>query len=78
MGIPDLGVADRDAAARAAAGVTALTRSLALPQRLRDVGVERSQLGLVAAQMLKSPAVRDNPRPVPDVATALELLESAW
>jgi len=69
---------DRGAGAAAAEVVAALTRQLQLPQQLRHAGVAAGDLPLVAEQMLKSAAVHDNPRPVPDLASALELLEAAW
>jgi maleylacetate reductase len=78
LGVNDSRLDDPGAGAAAAEAVAALTRQLQLPQQLRHAGVAAGDLPLVAEQMLKSAAVRDNPRPVPDLATALELLEAAW
>ncbi|OWW18713.1 iron-containing alcohol dehydrogenase [Noviherbaspirillum denitrificans] len=62
----------------AAAGVAALIESLALPQRLRDVGVERSQFEAIALGALNNIWVRSNPRPITSAGEIVTLLEGAW
>ena len=58
--------------------VETLTRQLALPVRLREVGVPRASLATVAEHVLADVALATNPRPVTDAASVLEVLEAAW
>jgi len=53
-------------------------RGLGLPQRLRDLGIKREGLAAVAQDALHSDSVRNNPRPVADVAEIVKILEAAW
>lgn len=55
-----------------------LIESLGLPIRLRDAGVERSELDAIARKALHDPVVRHNPRPIRTEADLLEILELAW
>jgi len=52
-------------------------RGLGLPQRLRDLGIPKTDLRSIAEDAMESKSVRANPRPV-TVADALEILEAAW
>jgi alcohol dehydrogenase class IV len=78
----DLGVAFGLSATRSPAGVPAAVRdlieSLGLPTRLRDVSVSRDDLGAVARQSMKDPAVGTNPRRVNDAQEIEALLQSIW
>jgi len=58
--------------------VQALLESLALPTRLRDVGVSRDDLPGIAEAAAKHPVVRNNPRPIEHAGQVLEILEMAW
>jgi alcohol dehydrogenase class IV len=59
-------------------GVRGLIRSLGLPVRLRDVGVPKERLTLVAHESMKDPAVRTNPRVIADAREIEDLLHSIW
>lgn len=55
-----------------------LIAQLKQPQRLRDVGVDRSLLPKLAENMLKSTSVKDNPKPLESIEQAQQFLESMW
>lgn len=76
-----LGVARPDGTAPVSAVTHALQgmfSELALPGRLRDVGVTRESLHDLAAISMEDWFVRDNPRPVREASELLQLLEEAW
>ena len=78
MGI-DIGALAPDAAAAAGRdAIRQLVRDLELPQRLRDVGVERADFPALAADALEDLIVATNPRPVRGVDDVIALLESAY
>ena len=58
--------------------VTDFIRQFRLPQRLREIGIPRTDLPAVAADALQSQSVRRNPRPLRDARDALQILEAAW
>jgi alcohol dehydrogenase class IV len=58
--------------------IEGLREALALPNRLRDVGVARATLPDIAAATLLHYGARTNARPVGTVEQALDLLEGAW
>lgn len=79
--------ADRQAVLSEAAGrpglalaevIAAMVAALGLPQRLGAAGVGRAQLPAIAELALANPRVQANPRPIPDLATMLSLLEAAF
>lgn len=55
-----------------------LTRSLALPNRLRDVGINRADLPGIAEHAAHSFSIATNPRPVKDPSELVAVLENAW
>lgn len=55
-----------------------LFAALKVPRRLRDLGVACEALPDLAAVSMEDWFVRDNPRPVPDAATLLQVFEAAW
>jgi alcohol dehydrogenase class IV len=55
-----------------------LIGQLNVPQRLRDVGVNKALLPKLAANMLKSSAVQNNPKPVSTLEDAMSILRAAW
>lgn len=57
--------------------VDALVAELGLPQRLRDLGVERSALAPLGAQAAEDHCTPTNPRPL-DALAAQKLYEEAW
>lgn len=78
MGIKRDTLGDAEMALVMADHVEELIGQLGMPQRLRDVGVDRSILPKLAEDMLKSPAVGNNPKPVGSVEQALAFLEAMW
>ena len=62
----------------AADAVLALINDLGLPHRIRDVGVDQSQLPAIANYAIKNPWMTNNPRPVTSTDEAMEILTSAW
>ncbi|MCH7621403.1 MAG: iron-containing alcohol dehydrogenase [Chloroflexi bacterium] len=70
---------DVDAAAAAAAGAIADTfGDLGMPLRLRDVGVPREGIELIAQDAMTDFALHRNIRPVKEAAELVELLREAW
>jgi alcohol dehydrogenase len=55
-----------------------LIRGLGLATRLRDLGVDRDRLSLVAQRSVDDTGITGNPRGAVDVAQILEVLERAW
>jgi maleylacetate reductase len=69
MGSPNLAAGDL---------VAGLVAELGLPGRLRDAGVKREDLPVVAREALHDPWIPTNPRPFADADEILALLETAW
>jgi maleylacetate reductase len=72
---PDAG--DRAAAEAAVVAVSRLVAGLPVPQRLREVGVQRADLPRLAAIAVHSGPVRANPKPVTP-ADVERIYEAAW
>lgn len=62
----------------AISAVEALQRTVGLPTRLRDTGLNPSLLPLIAAQTLRERGILFNPAAVPDAQAVLAILEAAW
>jgi alcohol dehydrogenase class IV len=74
--VSDTGVGD--AAVKFVEGMEALSRACGLPQNLRDVGIEKEALPMLARDaMNQTRLLVNNPRPV-DEAAALAIYEAAW
>ena len=74
--VSDTGVGD--AAVKFVEGMEALSRACGLPQNLRDVGIEKEALPMLACDaMNQTRLLVNNPRPV-DEAAALAIYEAAW
>src|SRR5438876_8128582 len=58
--------------------VTDFIRQFRLPQRLREIGIPKTDLPAVAKDELQSQSVRRIPRPLRDARDALQILEAAW
>ena len=70
---------DEDEAASAAAGAIADTFSdLRMPLRLRDVGVPREGIELIAQDAMTDFALHRNIRPVEETSELVELLRQVW
>ena len=75
LGISEaLGMPDQSAAV----AVKSLIASLSLPTTLQAVGVEKDQLAAIAAQAIKHPVVRKNPRSLKNAQQVEEILQLAW
>ena len=78
MGV-DMAAMDEDARAVAAAEAIAETFSdLGMPLRLRDVGVPREGIELIAEDAMTDFALHRNIRPVKEASELVELLREAW
>lgn len=78
MGLSVAGQSPEAAAEAALHAIADLTRRMALPQRLRDVGVREDDLPALARLAMRSRAVQSNPKPVTDPAQIEALLRAAW
>lgn len=58
--------------------ISALVRQMALPQRLRDVGVAESDLPRLAQLAFQNRTVQNNPKPITEVTRLERLLREAW
>ena len=78
MGISLAGRSAESAAEEAIQRIYDLIGQMKLPQRLRDVGVQETDLPHLAQVALQSRAVQSNPKPIRDVAQIEEVLRAAW
>jgi maleylacetate reductase len=62
----------------AADAVSNLVKSLGLPTRLRDVGIKRNDLKLVAENAMKDKWIHTNPKKISSASDVMTILESAW
>ena len=62
----------------AADAVAGLIVGLALPTRLRDVGVREDQLDLIAENSMHDRWIHTNPRKIDGPAIIRTLLDAAW
>ena len=69
MNEPDIDAAD---------AVSNLVKSLGLPTRLRDVGINRNDLKLVAENSMKDKWIHTNPKKISVASEVMTILESAW
>jgi len=70
---------DALAAAEAVVGqVAEWVAQMALPARLREIGVAQTQVPTLAALAFGSPTVRNNPKPIAEAAEIEALLRAAW
>ena len=53
-------------------------KSLDLPYRLRDVGIEQSDFAEIAEHSFHTGTVKANPRPIKEPGDLIEILENAW
>jgi alcohol dehydrogenase class IV len=58
--------------------VSELIKDLGLPTRLRDVGIQETQLQAIADEAAKHPVVLSNPRPIAGAADVSQILRQAW
>ena len=72
------GASPTHAAAAGRDAVVQLVRDLALPSRLRDVGIGREDFAAIAHDAMQDLVVATNPRPVTSIEDVIELLEAAY
>jgi maleylacetate reductase len=58
--------------------VADLVARLALPRRLREVGIKHEDFRAIAEHTMHDPPVRANPRPIKSADDLVEILELAW
>ncbi|MBI2087903.1 MAG: iron-containing alcohol dehydrogenase [Deltaproteobacteria bacterium] len=63
---------------RAPEAVLEMNRTMGLPLRLRDLGIPRDGLPLLAEDALGDYSVYTNPKPITSASQVLEVLEMAW
>jgi len=78
MGIVRAGQSAESAAEEAIQKIYELIGQMNLAQRLRDVGVQETDLPGLARVALQSRAVQSNPRAITDAAQIEEVLRAAW
>jgi len=78
MGIVRAGQSAESAAEEAIRKIYELIGQMNLAQRLRDVGVQETDLPGLARVALQSRAVQSNPRAITDAAQIEEVLRAAW
>lgn len=78
MGIPSAGQSDEALASAAARQVADWVAVMALPARLRDIGIQEEQLAELARMAFASRTVQNDPRPIADLAEMETLLRDAW
>jgi alcohol dehydrogenase len=69
---------DEEIAAAAPEAVMEMNRKMGLPLRLRDLGVPRDGLQLLAEDALGDYSVYTNPKPIHSASQVFEVLEMAW
>jgi maleylacetate reductase len=78
MGISENGINPTGVIEAMADAISDWIRRMDLPQRLRDAGVNQSDLPNLAEIAFQSRTVQNNPKPVKDVAQIEALLRQAW
>ena len=78
MSIPENGSNPRERIDALAQRISELIHQMELPQRLRDVGVNKSDLPRLANIAFQNRAVQNNPKPIASAAQLEALLQAAW
>ena len=78
MGIDTNGMSDEEAGEAAANAVWELTKSMGVPQKLRDVGVPEEGLEEASEMCLYDGSVVYNPKPVFEAEEVLGVYKKAW
>ena len=78
LGIDTRGMDQATASAAARRGIGELVTDLALPTRLRDVGVAQEDFPALARDAMEDLVVATNPRPVRSIEDVIDLLHTAW
>jgi alcohol dehydrogenase len=78
MGIARAGRSDEEVAEAGIQAIYKLIGQMHLPQQLRSVGIQETDLPHLAQLALQSSAVKSNPKPIPDAAQIEAVLQAAW
>ena len=78
MGLDMKEITDENAGEAVASALTAFTKKMGVPQKLREVGVSEGGLLQVAELAMGQAPMVVNPRPVSDATEALGVLKNAW
>jgi alcohol dehydrogenase class IV len=78
LGVLRDGMSGREANAASADALAGFYRSIGMPAQVRDLGIPREDLPLLAQDTLKNFNANPNQRPDDQVARMLALLEAAW
>jgi len=69
---------DQEIAEATAQAIYELISKLNVPQRLQDTDIDKQLLPKLAENMLKSKAIKNNPKPVNTFDDAMSILNAAW
>ena len=78
MGLDMKGINDENSGEAVANAISALTKKMGVPQKLREVGVPEEGLAKLAENTLADGAIVYNPKPVSDAEEVLGVLKNAW
>jgi alcohol dehydrogenase class IV len=78
MNVPENGTSAKARIEALGQQIFELIDRMDLPQRLRDVGVNRSDLPRLAEIAFQNRTVQNNPKPITDVTQLEWLLQEAW
>ncbi|MFC5589425.1 iron-containing alcohol dehydrogenase family protein [Sporosarcina soli] len=78
MGISTVGMSAEEAGAASADRVAEWVKQMNLPSRLRDVGVDKTDIPHLAKVAFESRTVRNNPKRIENVEQLEQLLQAAW
>ena len=78
LGIDISKLSSTEAGLAAADAVAALTKTLGLPARLRDVGVAENSLESIAKATMQDKHIPTNPKRITSYQQILEVLQQAW
>jgi alcohol dehydrogenase len=78
MGLDMKDINDENSGEAVATAITALTKKMGVPQKLRDVGVPEDGLAQLAENTLSDGSIVYNPKPVFDAEEVLSVIMQAW
>jgi alcohol dehydrogenase class IV len=78
MGLDMREINNENAGEAVATAISALTKKMGVPQKLREVGVPESGLAQIAEKTLGDGAIVYNPKPVSEAEEVLGVLKNAW
>ncbi|MBI2858305.1 MAG: iron-containing alcohol dehydrogenase [Chloroflexi bacterium] len=78
LGVDTSELTTMEAGLSAADAMASMLRGFGLPTRLRDIGVRREGLGMIAEATMHDFTRLSNPRAIVDQAQVLEVLHKAW